>query len=103
MILGNLSGGIAYFSSNTLSNDTTISSTMLMKEHYTCNIYPNPTNKNFKLTSNQNGMIKIYNLLGNILYTEVKKEQTISINTNKLKKGIYIVELNNNIQKLVIE
>ena len=39
-------------------------------------IYPNPTKENFKLTSNNNGLVHIYDLLGNLIYT---KEKTSSL------------------------
>ena len=103
MILGNLSGGIAYFSSDSLLNDTTNHSTILIEDYADFTIYPNPTKENFKLTSNNNGLVHIYDLLGNLIYTKEKTRKSININVKKLKKGTYIVELDNDIHKLVIK
>ena len=67
------------------------------------NIFPNPTKKNLTISSNSNGIVQIHNLLGELVYTTIKKENKLNINTSNLSKGIYIVDLNKNIQKLIIE
>ena len=104
MIIGNLSGGIAYFSSDSSLTDTTtvvVNATNSKEARF--NIFPNPTKKSFLIRSNYNGAVQIHNLLGHLVYTTIKKENEIKINTSQLPKGIYIVELNKMIQKLIIE
>jgi hypothetical protein len=104
MIIGNLSGGIAYFSSDSSLTDTTtvvVNATNSKEARF--NIFPNPTKKSFLIRSNSNGAVQIHNLLGHLVYTTIKKENEIKINTSQLPKGIYIVELNKMIQKLIIE
>ncbi|MEC7646007.1 MAG: FG-GAP-like repeat-containing protein, partial [Bacteroidota bacterium] len=104
MIIGNISGGIAYFSSDTLLQDTsTVFVNIGNSENNEFNIFPNPTTKNFTLYSNNKGIVKIYNLLGDIIYTTIKTEEKLKINTINLSKGIYLIELNKNKKKLIIE
>ncbi len=102
MILGNLSGGIAYFSSDTLLNDTTtthlVNSTA---DNFT--IYPNPASNQLSISGPSTGIISIKNLLGNTVIRKEKENTQLNINTSKLANGIYIIELNKNIQKLIVE
>ena len=104
MIIGNISGGIAYFSSDSLLTDTnTVSVNAPNSKDSEFNIFPNPTKKSFSISSNSNGEVQIHNLLGTLIYTIIKKEKELKINTSNLSKGIYIVELNKSIRKLIIE
>ena len=104
MIIGNLSGGIAYFSSDTLLIDTTATPvTYINANNDSFNIYPNPTNDSFTINSNKTGIVKIKNLLGNTVLVTKKKNKKLKISTVQLAKGIYIIELNKTIEKLIIE
>jgi len=104
MIIGNLSGGIAYFSSDTLLIDTTATPvTYINANNDSFNIYPNPTNDSFTINSNKTGIVKIKNLLGNTVLVAKKKNKKLKISTVQLAKGIYIIELNKTIEKLIIE
>ena len=98
MILGNLSGGIAYFSSDT----SLISSThniMLNK----ILVYPNPATDKLIVESNDNGIIYIKSLLGEIVYKAKKNSNNLSINTSKFTSGIYILQLNEISTKILIK
>jgi len=102
MILGNLSGGIAYFSSDTLLNDTTATNlTNWAQDNFT--IYPNPASNQLSISGISTGTVSIKNLLGNTVI-RVKKENTqLNINTSKLATGIYILELNGTSRKVIIQ
>ena len=100
MIIGNLSGGIAYFSSDTMLINT---STENLNKDTKLTIYPNPNKGTFTLTSKQNGIIKIYNIFGKLIYTQEKKEYTTNIHLNKIKHGLYLVKLNKSLSKLVVK
>jgi hypothetical protein len=104
IVLGNLSGGIAYFSSDSVLADTTtvtVNSNSIKDNRFS--IFPNPTEKRFTISSKSKGVVQIHNLLGELIYTTKKIKKEISINTNNLQKGIYIVRLNKNIQKIIIQ
>ena len=98
MILGNLSGGISYFSSDT----ALVSGTENHPQHNLV-IYPNPTCNKLTVESNLLGKIAIKNLLGKTVYTTKKTTMSISINTSKFAKGIYILQLNGTSSKVIIQ
>jgi hypothetical protein len=104
MILGNLSGGIAYFSSDTLLNDTTtIPSNILNNKQANFSIYPNPASSRITVESSEIGIIKIKNLLGKTIYKSRKSNYLTEINTSQFAKGIYILQLNGMSSKMLIQ
>ena len=104
MIIGNLSGGIAYFSSDSLITDTaTVVGDFANSKYDKFNIYPNPTEKRLTICSKNNGIIQIHDLFGKLVYTTNKKENELDINVSNLSKGIYIVKLNKSTQKVIVE
>ena len=102
MIIGNSSGGIAYFSSDSIYNDTT-TVYISNKKNKEFNIFPNPTKKHFIINSKENGTVEIHNLLGHLVHLETKQETQLEITNLNLSKGIYLITLNNYTKKLVIE
>ncbi len=104
MIIGNLAGGISYFSSDSIVYDTTI---VMMnnstKTNNNINIFPNPTENYFTIFSNSNGTVQILDMQGKIIYSAIKKDYKLKIDNANLAKGVYIVKINKKIQKLVIE
>ena len=104
MIIGNVSGGISYFSSDSSLNDTnTIISDIINNIDTKLNIFPNPTTKSLTIHSEMNGMLQINNLLGKLVYTKIKNNKELKINTSQFPKGIYFIRLNKNTKKLIIE
>ena len=135
-IIGNLSGGIAYFNSDSLISDTTAA-----PQSWDCNaqgncydpgtgngqyasliacssvclpvniestednfkIYPNPAKQKTTISSRSKGIVKIYDLLGKTLFIPLKKEKELKVNTSQLSKGLYIIEYNQMLQKLIVE
>jgi len=102
MILGNLSGGIAYFSSDTLINDTSITNTLNNKQK-NFSIYPNPASSKITIESSEIGIVKIINLLGEKIYKARKSSYLTKINTSQFAKGIYILQLNGMTSKVLIQ
>ena len=104
MILGNLSGGIAYFSSDTLLNDTTtIPTNTQNNKQANFSIYPNPASSKLTIESSEIGIIKIKNLLGKTIYKVRKNNYQHEINTSNLANGIYILQLNGMSSKVLIQ
>jgi len=101
MILGNLSGGIAYFSSNNSLNDSSITNLLNKKRNFS--IYPNPANNKLTLESSEIGIIKIKNLLGKTMYKSRKSNYVLEINTSHFVNGIYILQLNSISCKVLIQ
>ncbi len=102
IIIGNLSGGIAYFSSKSLINDTTITSNIINSIAKTFNVFPNPSKNNFIIQSKYNGIVNIYNVIGKLVFTTIKKQEKLEISDTNLKKGIYLIEFNRQKQKIII-
>ena len=101
MIIGNLAGGISYFSSDSIFNDTTISyNNNLNKNLFT--IYPNPNQNKINISSTLNGEIKIYNLNGKIVKRKQKISEIEIINISDLEKGIYLIKFLQNTKRFII-
>jgi hypothetical protein len=103
MIVGNLSGGISFFSSDTLLIDTTITNVSNQTKNIDFTIYPNPAKTNFTFKSSKTGTVTIKNLLGNTIYNKKKIEDVLKINISQFSKGIYVVLFKGLNKKLVVE
>jgi hypothetical protein len=103
MIVGNLSGGIAYFSSDTLLTDTTSTSINNQITEEDLQIFPNPAKDSFTLKSKSKGNVTVKNLLGNTIYISKKNNTTLLVNTSNFPKGIYIIIFEGLNRKLIVE
>ena len=81
MVLGNLSGGLSYFSSDSvfISNTKDITQEKMM-------IFPNPTKNKITIRSEKMGLVVIRDLFGNLVYSEIKKSPSITINMSTLHR-----------------
>tara|TARA_B100002052_G_scaffold254331_1_gene243867 strand:+ start:18008 stop:20185 length:2178 start_codon:yes stop_codon:yes gene_type:complete len=102
MIIGNLAGGISYFSSDSILNDSTISYSNNINE-ILFTIFPNPNKDKISIKSIFNGEIKIYNLKGQIVKRKQKISETETINISNLSKGIYLIELKGKSKTLIVD
>jgi hypothetical protein len=60
-------------------------------------IFPNPNNGNFQVKNIENGIVEIYSLIGEKVYSEFIKDnfqESITIHLeNKVEKGIYLIKI----------
>lgn len=56
------------------------------------NIFPNPSDGNFKITSAKNARLQIYNMNGKLVYSRMLNDEITEI-SSKLESGLYIVKL----------
>lgn len=63
-----------------------------LKDADEIHFYPNPTSGILNYNSNHLGLIKITNLLGEVLYSDMKNQSEIILNLNFLKPGFYLFE-----------
>lgn len=63
-------------------------------------LYPNPTNGIVNIKTEKEGLITIYNSLGNSIYHS-SLERSIDLNSMQLNSGIYFVEINSENKKAV--
>lgn len=68
-----------------------------------CNIYPNPSNGviNVSLANNQKTTATLYNSLGQEVCVKTLSSLSNSLDFTSLPKGIYLLELRNNDQRIV--
>ena len=70
-------------------------------------VYPNPFIHSFKVNWNADLMLNkevsiyVYNVLGELVYTEKTNDTEISINTKDWKNGSYFIKVNNTVSKIV--
>ncbi|MDL2238594.1 T9SS type A sorting domain-containing protein [Bacteroidales bacterium OttesenSCG-928-K22] len=88
------------------SNEIEAYSVNSIKEYsYTFTIYPNPATDYINIKLNEeslsNQYVEIYNITGNLLIKQ--NLSNTQINISKLARGIYIINVNNTIQKFVKE
>ena len=99
MILGNVSGGISYFSSDSaLIND--------FNQEQSKNdilLFPNPASQQVTIINSELNKIKIIDLYGRTLYSQESQDISTLINIEFLTKGIYIVQSGNRTSKLIIK
>jgi len=80
-------------------------------ENTAVGIYPNPGNGKITITLPENGQkeIKVYSLLGSLVYSQLTDQTSLKLDLSNLNKGIYslrIVNLNNQnttTKKLIIK
>ncbi len=72
-------------------------------------MYPNPSSSfvNIESVEHKINSVYIYNVLGELVYTEETNANTVTINTHKYPKGMYLVKINREdkvlSKKLIIE
>ena len=98
LIVGNYSGGLSYFSSDSLViiNTTNYSSKEL-------NIYPNPTSRYLSIDNTISGDLAILNSLGEIVLQYNKPLQKETLDLNELSSGIYLIKLKNYTAKFIVK
>ncbi|MDP4269264.1 MAG: cellulase family glycosylhydrolase [Bacteroidota bacterium] len=58
-------------------------------------VYPNPSDGNFKIAGAKNAQLNIYNVSGELVYSRIFTDETTEI-SSKLESGVYIVKLEEN-------
>lgn len=70
---------------------------------YSFSIYPNPANKQLNINSELNGVVSIYNILGEEINRFYKKNKSIAIDINHYRAGTYIIKFNNRSLKFIVD
>ena len=63
------------------------------------NIKPNPVTNNFTVTldeSNTSALVQLYNLVGQVVYSEQTNASEINVNVSNLNSGVYMLKINQN-------
>ena len=65
-------------------------------------IYPNPSNDNVTIQSTAElGAVTIYNMLGELVYSQTTKDNTTQIDVSQQAAGVYLVRVQSQIIKLI--
>jgi len=61
-------------------------------------VRPNPATDNFTidLTDNSNAQIELYNLVGQVVYSDNVQNQTVNVNVSSLNSGVYMLKVTQN-------
>ncbi|MBL4593927.1 MAG: T9SS type A sorting domain-containing protein [Flavobacteriales bacterium] len=96
MLVGNYSGGVAFYKGDTAA-PVTIKENNIVAE---LSIYPNPTNGlihiDLGINDLHNAKISVIDLLGKTIYNQRVTTKKITLNLNSYAKGIYLVKFSNN-------
>ena len=98
LLIGNYSGGLSFYSS-----DSSIISNNIYADLTKLNIYPNPTNRHLTIDNTITGKIQIINTLGKTILIKNKTNKTTNIDLKSLKKGLYFIKLNDYISRFIIQ
>ena len=89
IIVGNKSGGLTYYNSDSLlTNTNNFTNSELM-------LYPNPTKSNITIVSNTLGNVELYNTHGVLILQKTKRSDKLIISLKNVSNGIYYLKFNN--------
>jgi hypothetical protein len=93
LFVGNYAGGLAFFNSTNV-NQVGIKE-MISEENVT--VFPNPANDKITISIKDNSyqemIIKCYDVIGKVVYTQSTFNKIIEIDVSQFSKGIYFIEL----------
>ena len=96
MLIGNYSGGVAFYNGSN-SNSSSIEQKYGLTE---IKIYPNPTKNTITINIQENALnnasVKIIDLLGKEIYSQKINHQITTLNMMNYAKGIYCIKFSNN-------
>ncbi|MCG3166881.1 MAG: hypothetical protein POELPBGB_02664 [Bacteroidia bacterium] len=98
IVIGNYTGGVSYYKGDTTGITTGISRNETTTNE--ANLYPNPCRDNITLNFSEPlkeaADCKIYNLTGQLMYSNTlsKSQSNLTINTSSFASGIYILRVN---------
>lgn len=89
VIVGNKSGGLTYYNSDSLLTNT---NNLLNNELI---LYPNPTKNYITIVSNLSGNVELYNTHGKLILKKTKSSDKLRISLKNISNGIYYLKFNN--------
>ena len=98
LLIGNFSGGLSFFSS-----DSIIIITSSLTDINNFNIYPNPTQRFITIENNHFGELRIKNNLGQTVLKINKETEKITLDLKDFKSGFYLIEINSYSSKIIVQ
>ena len=98
LLIGNYSGGLSFFSS-----DSSIVSHNSFSNINELNIYPNPTNRFLNIDNKASGELLIINSLGKTILRKEKSSQKITLDLKEIDSGLYLIKIEEHTTKLIVQ
>ena len=98
LLIGNYSGGLSLFSS-----DSSVINNLIITTHQEFESYPNPTSRFLTIENNITGKLTITNAVGKIVLIENKKTKKITLDLKNIDSGLYLININNYTSKIIVQ
>ena len=98
LLIGNYSGGLSLFSS-----DSSVINNLIITNHQEFESYPNPTSRFLTIENNITGKLTITNAVGKIILIENKKTKKITLDLKNIDSGLYLININNYTSKIIVQ
>jgi len=89
-----IDGKLSVMKNNNFNPVTTVSKNTV--NHNNLQIFPNPSNGIFTVSSNSLDNVRVFDTLGNLVFNEVVSNNSINVSTSGLTSGIYFVQVTEN-------
>ena len=98
LLIGNYSGGLSLFSS-----DSSVINNLIITNPQEFESYPNPTSRFLTIENNITGKLTITNAIGKIVLIENKKTKKITLDLKNIDSGLYLININNYTSKIIVQ
>ena len=98
LLIGNYSGGLSLFSS-----DSSVINNLIIMNPQEFESYPNPTSRFLTIENNITGKLTITNAVGKIVLIENKKTKKITLDLKNIDSGLYLININNYTSKIIVQ
>ena len=98
LLIGNYSGGLSFFSS-----DSSVINNQINSNPQEFESYPNPTSRFLTIENNIIGKLTITNAIGKIVLIENKKTKKITLDLKNIDSGLYLININSYTSKIIVQ
>ncbi len=89
-----IDGKLSVMKNNNFNPVTTVSTNTTNQNNL--QIFPNPSNGNFTVSSNGLDNVKVFDAIGNLVFNKFVNNNSINVSTSNLNSGIYFVQVTAN-------
>lgn len=101
----NGSGDFAFMTPTPMAEngeEVTILATSEALEIQSFSLYPNPASSVLTITGSTNQKLEIYSLTGNRIHSTLLVNESTAIDVSRWQKGVYLVKLDNQVNRLIV-
>ena len=89
-----IEGELSVMKNNNFNPVTTVSKNTVNRNNL--QIFPNPSNGNFTISSSDLDDVKVFDALGILVFNETVSNNSINVSTSNLTSGVYFVQVTEN-------